>query len=89
MESVRAAAARAERVQGAFSSETLRVYTTDDMLGAELAAALKNVIAIAVKIDAANNKLEPRAETLSNTLAVNNFQGVQVLLHAVRSKKNK
>ena len=43
-------AALAERVQGAFSSETLRVYTTDDMLGAELAAALKNVIALAAGI---------------------------------------
>lgn len=56
---------------------------------AGLPSGAENVIAIAVKIDAANNKLESRAETLSNTLAVNNFQGVQVLLHAVRNKKNK
>ncbi len=56
---------------------------------AGLSSGAENVIAIAVKIDAANNKLEARAETLSNTLAVKNFQGVQVLLHAVSNKKNK
>lgn len=36
--------------QRAFSSESFRVYTTGDAQGAELAAALKNVIAIAAGI---------------------------------------
>jgi glycerol-3-phosphate dehydrogenase (NAD(P)+) len=40
----------ARRVQGTFSSETFRVYTHGDPVGAELAAALKNVIAIAAGI---------------------------------------
>lgn len=40
----------AHRVQAAFSSSTFRVYTHRDPLGAELAAALKNVIAIAAGI---------------------------------------
>jgi glycerol-3-phosphate dehydrogenase (NAD(P)+) len=40
----------AQRVQAAFSSQHFRVYTHDDPLGAELAAALKNVIAIAAGI---------------------------------------
>ena len=40
----------AQRVQAAFSSPHFRVYTHDDPLGAELAAALKNVIAIAAGI---------------------------------------
>ena len=36
----------AEFVQDAFMSETLRVYTSPDPVGAELGAALKNVIAL-------------------------------------------
>src|SRR5262245_47785004 len=40
----------AQRVQSAFASQHFRVYTHDDPLGAELAAALKNVIAIAAGI---------------------------------------
>lgn len=40
----------AERVQAALSSESLRVYTHGDARGAELAAALKNVIALAAGI---------------------------------------
>lgn len=36
----------AELVQDAFMSDTLRVYTSADPMGAELAAALKNVIAL-------------------------------------------
>jgi len=40
----------AQRVQAAFSSQYFRVYTHDDPIGAELAAALKNVIAIAAGI---------------------------------------
>ncbi len=40
----------AARVQSAFNSPNFRVYTHGDPLGAELAAALKNVIAIAAGI---------------------------------------
>lgn len=40
----------ASRVQAAFRSNTFRVYTHGDPVGAELAAALKNVIAIAAGI---------------------------------------
>ncbi len=40
----------AQLVQKAFSSEKLRVYTNDDMVGVELGGALKNIIAIAAGI---------------------------------------
>jgi len=40
----------AARVQATFSSDSLRVYTSDDPVGAELAGALKNVIALAAGI---------------------------------------
>jgi len=40
----------ARTVQGAFSCDSLRVYTNEDPVGAELAGALKNVIAIAAGI---------------------------------------
>lgn len=39
-------------VQGEFSSETLRLYTSTDVIGVELGGALKNVIAIAAGIAA-------------------------------------
>lgn len=37
----------AQELQRDFSSETLRVYTNDDVIGVELGGALKNVIALA------------------------------------------
>jgi len=40
----------AEKVQKLFSSEDLRVYTTDDVIGVEVGGALKNVFAIAAGI---------------------------------------
>jgi len=40
----------ARQVQRLFSTERLRVYTNDDVIGVELAAAVKNVIAIAAGI---------------------------------------
>lgn len=49
---------------------------------AGLSTGSENVLAIAVKIDAQSGKLEPRAKKLSDTLQVNSFQGVQILLHA-------
>ncbi len=39
-----------QRVQELFSTDTFRVYTNDDVIGVELAVALKNVIAIAAGI---------------------------------------
>lgn len=39
--------AAAKKVQSIMSSDTLRVYTSDDLIGAELGGALKNVIAVA------------------------------------------
>ena len=41
---------KAEFVQDAFMSDTLRVYTSADPVGAELGAALKNVIALCAGI---------------------------------------
>ncbi len=43
-------AASAALVQEAFSTEWFRVYTNDDVIGVEIAAALKNVVAIAAGI---------------------------------------
>lgn len=40
----------ARRVQGLFSTDRFRVYTNQDLIGVELAGALKNVIAIAAGI---------------------------------------
>jgi len=40
--------ATALAVQGAFGSERLRIYTSDDVVGVSVGGALKNVIAIAV-----------------------------------------
>ena len=48
---------------------------------AGLASGAENVIAVAVKVENPDGKLEPQAETLAGILAGNNFQGVQVLLH--------
>ncbi len=42
----------AARIQGDFSSETLRLYTSTDVIGVELGGALKNVIAIAAGVAA-------------------------------------
>jgi len=42
----------AARIQAEFSSETLRLYTSTDLIGVELGGALKNVIAIAAGVAA-------------------------------------
>ena len=42
----------AARIQAEFSSETLRIYTSTDVIGVELGGALKNVIAIAAGVAA-------------------------------------
>jgi glycerol-3-phosphate dehydrogenase (NAD(P)+) len=43
-------AAIAARIQQEFSSETLRLYTSTDVIGVELGGALKNVVAIAAGV---------------------------------------
>ena len=40
----------AQQIQEQFSTDTFRVYTNDDMRGVELAASIKNVIAVAAGI---------------------------------------
>ena len=40
----------AKKVQSIFSSDNLRVYTNQDIIGVELGGSLKNVIAIATGI---------------------------------------
>ena len=45
-------AAHAARIQHEFSSESLRLYTSTDVIGVELGGALKNVIAIAAGVAA-------------------------------------
>ncbi len=40
----------AEKVQEIFNSDVLRVYTNDDVIGAELGGAFKNVIAVAAGV---------------------------------------
>ena len=40
----------AEQVQNLFNSETLRIYSSDDIIGVELGGALKNVIALCAGI---------------------------------------
>ncbi len=44
--------AAASRIQHEFSSQTLRLYTSTDVIGVELGGALKNVIAIAAGVAA-------------------------------------
>jgi glycerol-3-phosphate dehydrogenase (NAD(P)+) len=45
-------AAVAERIQAELASETLRLYTSTDVIGVEMGGALKNVIAIAAGVAA-------------------------------------
>lgn len=40
----------AEEIQGRFSTASFRIYTNDDVVGVEIAGALKNVIALAVGV---------------------------------------
>lgn len=63
-------ATAAERVQRAFSSPTLRIYTNDDIRGVELGGSLKNVMAVATGIaEGLNLGLNSRAALITRGLA--------------------
>ena len=63
-------AAAAARTQEVFSSPTFRVYTQDDVIGVELAGALKNVMAIAAGVlEGLGLGHNPRAALLTRGLA--------------------
>ncbi|MEM9195306.1 MAG: NAD(P)H-dependent glycerol-3-phosphate dehydrogenase [Myxococcota bacterium] len=58
------------RVQNALSTERLRAYTTEDVVGVELGGALKNVVAIAAGIaDGLGLGLNTRAALITRGLA--------------------
>jgi glycerol-3-phosphate dehydrogenase (NAD(P)+) len=63
-------AAAAATIQQVFSTQTLRVYTNDDVAGVELGGALKNVMAIATGIaDGLELGLNSRAALITRGLA--------------------
>jgi len=60
----------AETVQHLFSTDYFRVYTSSDIIGLEISAAMKNVIAIAAGIcDGLNYGLNTRAALITRGLA--------------------
>ncbi len=60
----------AERLQSVFSTELFRVYTNDDVIGSELAGALKNVIALAAGMaDGLGTGNNTRAAVITRGLA--------------------
>jgi len=60
----------AQRTQQIFSSPSFRVYTNDDVIGVELAGALKNVMAVATGIaDGLNLGFNARAALITRGLA--------------------
>ncbi|HEY7566514.1 MAG TPA: NAD(P)H-dependent glycerol-3-phosphate dehydrogenase [Gemmatimonadaceae bacterium] len=60
----------AEAIQHVFSTNTLRVYTNDDVAGVELGGALKNIMAIATGIaDGLELGLNSRAALITRGLA--------------------
>jgi Glycerol-3-phosphate dehydrogenase len=60
----------AETAQRLFSTESFRVYSSGDIIGLEISAAMKNVIAIAAGIcDALNYGLNARAALITRGLA--------------------
>lgn len=60
----------AEAVQQLFSTDFFRVYTSSDVIGLEISAAMKNVIAIAAGIcDGLNYGLNTRAALITRGLA--------------------
>lgn len=72
----------AENVQTLFSSDTFRVYTTDDVVGVELGGVLKNVIAIAAGAsDALGFGTNTRAALITRGLAEITRLGVAMGAH--------
>jgi glycerol-3-phosphate dehydrogenase (NAD(P)+) len=60
----------AEAVQQLFSTDTFRVYSSDDVIGLEISGAIKNVIAIAAGIcDGLHYGLNTRAALMTRGLA--------------------
>jgi len=69
----------AERVQGAMSTETFRIYSTNDVIGVEVGGAVKNVMAIAAGIvDGLGFGLNTRAALLTRGLAEITRLGVRM-----------
>jgi len=59
-----------QRVTDALHGDTLRIYSTDDVIGVEVGGAVKNVLAIATGIsDALNLGLNARAALITRGLA--------------------
>ena len=70
------------RVQGLFTTDRFRVYTNDDILGVELAAALKNVIALAAGMaDGLGYRTNARAALITRGLAEITRLGVSMGAH--------
>lgn len=73
----------AQRVQAFFNTDRFRVYTNEDILGVELAAALKNVIALAAGIAAGlGYRSNSRAALITRGLAEMIRLGVAMGAHA-------
>jgi glycerol-3-phosphate dehydrogenase (NAD(P)+) len=71
--------ALAQRLAGELHSPTLRVYTSDDVVGVEVAGAVKNVMAIAVGIcDGLALGLNARAALMTRGLAEMTRLGVRL-----------
>lgn len=73
--------AAAEEIQDVFMSEQFRVYTQDDMIGVEIAGAVKNVIAIATGISD-GMKLGSNARAALMTRAVHEITRLGVAMGA-------
>jgi glycerol-3-phosphate dehydrogenase (NAD(P)+) len=65
-----ASASHAERVQDLLMGDTLRVYTSDDVIGCEVGGAVKNVIAIAAGVaDGLGYGINTKATLITRGLA--------------------
>ena len=73
--------AAAEQIQDIFMSEKFRVYTQEDMIGVEIAGAVKNVIAIATGISD-GMKLGSNARAALMTRAIHEITRLGVALGA-------
>ncbi len=70
---------RAKKMQTVFGSERFRVYAASDMIGLEISAALKNIVAIAAGIsDGLGYGLNSRAALITRGLAEITRMGVKM-----------